>query len=244
VPGPPEYVTVCLPHVDRDEATVAIAMWNMLWEVAQFRRRLFSADELPPELSKVADRGDVNVGIFGRLAQAKVDPGCCQLLVVSVRRRRLEWGIWTQSAGVEAPGCSLGASRRVCAGVLMGLWWRCFGPGRSLGLVLGGGRLGGLCAVVAGGGAGRLAGWVGSVGESSYSAERGERGRGEQDVVEPAGGAGAGGVGDRGAGGGRDHGGYPGAGAGGNSGGQPVDGAGRAGRPARAGRVAVVTREA
>ncbi len=197
------------------------------------RRRLFSADELPPELSKVADRGDVNVGIFGRLAQAKVDPGCCQLPVVSVRRRRLEWGIWTQSAGVEAPGCSLGASRRVCADVLMGLWWRCFGPGRSLGLVLGGGRLGGLCAVVAGGGAGRLAGWVGSVGESSYSAERGEGGRGEQDVVEPAGGAGAGG--------GRDHGGYP----------VPAPEATAAasrwtapGGPARAGRVAAVTREA
>src|SRR6266568_1776100 len=98
----------------------------------------------------------------------------------------------------------------------MGLWWRCFGPGRSLGLVLGGGRLGGLCAVVAGGGAGRLAGWVGSVGESSYSAERGE-------------------------GGGRDHGGYP----------VPAPEATAAasrwtapGGPARAGRVAAVTREA
>src|SRR6266536_1549887 len=68
------------------------------------------------------------LGLFGRLAQAKVDPGCCQLPVVSVRCRRLEWRIWTQSAGVEAPGCSLGASRRVCADVLMGLWWRCLGP--------------------------------------------------------------------------------------------------------------------
>ena len=87
----------------------------------------------------------------------------------------------------------------------MGLRWRCFGPCRSLGLVLAGGRLGGLCAVVAGGGAGRrLPGWVGSVGESSDSAERGEGGRGEQDEVEAAGGASAGGMGDRGAGGGRD----------------------------------------
>src|SRR5215472_11928425 len=109
----------------------------------------------------------------------------------------------------------LGASRRVCAGVLMWLWWRCFGPGRSLGLVLGGGRLGGQ---LGGGGAGRrLSGWVGSEGEAGYRAEGGERGRGEQDVVEPAGGAGAGGVGDRGAGGGRDRGGCPGAGAGGNA---------------------------
>jgi len=41
VPDPPEYVTVRLPHVSRDEVSVAIAMWNMLWEAAQFRRRLF-----------------------------------------------------------------------------------------------------------------------------------------------------------------------------------------------------------
>src|SRR5215470_5953075 len=113
----------------------------------------------------------------------------------------------------------------------MGLWWRCFGPGRPLVLVPGGGRLGGLCAVVPGGGAGRRRpGRVASVGESDYRAERGERGRGEQDVIEPAGGAGAGGVGDRGAGGGRDHGGYPGAGTGGDGGGQPVGGAGWGGQ--------------
>jgi hypothetical protein len=66
VPDPPEYVTVHLPHLGRDELTVAIARWNMLWEAAQFRRRLFSADELPPELSKVADRGDVNVVFLPR----------------------------------------------------------------------------------------------------------------------------------------------------------------------------------
>jgi hypothetical protein len=77
----------------------------------------------------------------------------------------------------------------------MRLWCRCFGPVRSLDLVLGVGRLGGQFA---GGVAGqRLLGWVGSEGEASYRAERGERGRGEQDVVEPAGGAGAAGVGGR-----------------------------------------------
>ena len=111
---------------------------------------------------------------------------------------------------------------------------RCLGPGRSVGLVLGRGRLGGQFA---GGGAGRrLPGRVGSEGEAGYRAERGERGRGDQDVIEAAGGAGAGGVGDRGAGGGRDRGGYPGAGAGGHGGGQPRRRrAGRAGPPARAG---------
>ena len=108
----------------------------------------------------------------------------------------------------------------------------------------GAGRGPGRRAVCRGRAGRRLPGWVGSEGEASYRAERGERGRGEQDVIEPAGGAGVGGVGDRGAGGGRDHGGYPGSGAGGNGGGQPVDGAGGAGRPARACRVAVVTREA
>jgi hypothetical protein len=44
------------------------------------------------------------LGIFGRLAQAKVDPGCCQLPVVSVRCRRLEWGIWTSVRGGGSPG--------------------------------------------------------------------------------------------------------------------------------------------
>ena len=49
---------------------------------------------------------------------------------------------------------------------------------------------------------------------------------------------------DRAASGGRHHGGNPGAGPGDNGGGQPVGGAGRAVRPARACRVAVVMREA
>jgi hypothetical protein len=102
--------------------------------------------------------------------------------------------------------------------VLMRLWCRCFGPGRSLGLVLGGGRPGGRFAVAGRGGAERLPGSVGSEGEAGDCADRGERRRGEEHVVEPAGGAGAGGVGHRGAGGGRDRGGDPGAGAGGHRG--------------------------
>src|SRR5262249_15831680 len=134
--------------------------------------------------------------------------------------------------------------------VLMRLWCRCFGPGRSLGLVLGGGRLGGRFAVTGRGGPARLPGSVGSEGEAGDCADRGERGRGEQDVVEPAGGAGAGGGGHRGAGSGRGHGGYPGAGAGGTGGRRPVAGAragrgaaGGGGRASRACRGAVVTRE-
>src|SRR5437868_4070904 len=48
-------------------------------------------------------------------------------------------------------------------------WCRCFGPGRSLRLVLGGDRLSGQYA--AGGAGWRLPGWVGSESEASYRAE-------------------------------------------------------------------------
>jgi hypothetical protein len=40
---------------------VAISKWNLLWEPAQFRRRFFDDEELPPRLRKIADQGDVNV---------------------------------------------------------------------------------------------------------------------------------------------------------------------------------------
>jgi hypothetical protein len=59
----PEYVTVPLAG-SRSESTellVAIASWNLLWEAAQFRRRVFAEDELPARLREVADRDDVNV---------------------------------------------------------------------------------------------------------------------------------------------------------------------------------------
>ena len=62
-PSPPEYVTVSLSRWRRTdvELGLAIADWNMLWEAAQFRRRVFSEEQLPPQLREVADRGDVNV---------------------------------------------------------------------------------------------------------------------------------------------------------------------------------------
>jgi hypothetical protein len=46
----------------------AIAKWNLLWESAQFRRRYFDEDELPPEVGEIADRGDVNVVFVPRTA--------------------------------------------------------------------------------------------------------------------------------------------------------------------------------
>jgi hypothetical protein len=62
-PSLPEYVTVPLPRWRRTdvELSLAIAEWNMMWEAAQFRRRIFSDEQLPLELREIADRGDVNV---------------------------------------------------------------------------------------------------------------------------------------------------------------------------------------
>src|SRR5262249_34503508 len=62
-PSPPEYVTVPLPRWSQAdvELSVAIARWNMLWEAAQYRRRIFSEEQLPLPLREIADRGDVNV---------------------------------------------------------------------------------------------------------------------------------------------------------------------------------------
>lgn len=60
-PDRPEYVTVALPRSGFTELRVAITEWNVLWEAAQFRRRLFDEGELPAQLRKVADSGDVNV---------------------------------------------------------------------------------------------------------------------------------------------------------------------------------------
>jgi hypothetical protein len=69
-PSPPEYVTVSLPRWGRTdvELSVAIAEWNMLWEAAQYRRRIFSEEQLPPQLREIADRGDVNVVFVPRTA--------------------------------------------------------------------------------------------------------------------------------------------------------------------------------
>lgn len=68
-PQPPEYVTIPMPFDLSDQSAsllVAVTRWNMLWETAQFRRRLFSEDELPALVRDVADRGDVNVMFIPR----------------------------------------------------------------------------------------------------------------------------------------------------------------------------------
>jgi hypothetical protein len=64
-PTRPEYVTVPVRTRAWDELnlklSLAISKWNLLWEAAQFRRRFFDDEELPPPLHKIADQGDVNV---------------------------------------------------------------------------------------------------------------------------------------------------------------------------------------
>lgn len=62
-PALPEYVTLPLERRGSfsDGYMFAVAKWNLLWESAQFRRRYFDEDELPPEVGEIADRGDVNV---------------------------------------------------------------------------------------------------------------------------------------------------------------------------------------
>ena len=69
VPVATEYVTVGMHSGpdDRDRDTsLAVAQWNLLWEAAQFRRRFFGDDDLPPQLRAVADRGDINVVFIPR----------------------------------------------------------------------------------------------------------------------------------------------------------------------------------
>lgn len=69
VSAPPEYITVPFDGVcgagGRD-LRLAVAEWNLLWEAAQFRRRFFSEDDLPPAIYEIADLGDVNVTFIPR----------------------------------------------------------------------------------------------------------------------------------------------------------------------------------
>ena len=62
-PNSPEYVTVPLPPGawGDDRLAMAVVKWNLMWEGAQFRRRMFSEEDLPPQLREIAERGDLNV---------------------------------------------------------------------------------------------------------------------------------------------------------------------------------------
>lgn len=66
VPDHPEFVTAPFGEldpraVDRLAVVGSVAMWNLQWEAAQFRRRAFNEDELPDWMVAVADQGDFNI---------------------------------------------------------------------------------------------------------------------------------------------------------------------------------------
>ena len=65
-PEPPTYVTLTDLTRPALEVVGAVGPWNMLWEAAQYRRRFFDLDELPPQMARVADLGDVNVVFIPR----------------------------------------------------------------------------------------------------------------------------------------------------------------------------------
>lgn len=68
-PSRPEYVTVPMPPMRHrsfgNEETLRLELkvseWNSVWEAAQYRRRMFDEQDLPPQLHRIADQGDHNV---------------------------------------------------------------------------------------------------------------------------------------------------------------------------------------
>lgn len=70
-PTRPEYVTIPMPprSIHDDDAVhleVMISQWNAVWEAAQYRRRMFDEQDLPPQLHRIADQGDHNVVLIPR----------------------------------------------------------------------------------------------------------------------------------------------------------------------------------
>ncbi|WGW12953.1 hypothetical protein LWF01_04050 [Saxibacter everestensis] len=65
-PAAPEYLTLPMPSPSFEDGEslrfeLAVAKWNTVWESAQYRRRVFGAEDLPPRLYRIADRGDNNI---------------------------------------------------------------------------------------------------------------------------------------------------------------------------------------
>jgi len=64
-PDPTEYVTLDMGHALGSDSSLRLAnsvsSWNMQWEAGQYRRRVFDEEDLPPQLARIADRGDFNV---------------------------------------------------------------------------------------------------------------------------------------------------------------------------------------
>jgi DNA-directed RNA polymerase specialized sigma24 family protein len=138
-PAPPEYVTLPLEQLSSAGHQVAIAKWNMLWESAQFRRRYFEEDELPPEADEIADHGDVNVVFVPRTATRYYEYSPLYHLLSQSQAQRhglplVRTGIWPHMADYSHPDRYLpldfGArlSRAWASAV-----WRHLSPGSPLG---------------------------------------------------------------------------------------------------------------
>ncbi|WP_062130644.1 RNA polymerase sigma factor [Demequina aestuarii] len=64
-PERPDYVTISIDRADLPMSG-QLAEWNMLWEAGQFRRRVFSGEDLSEPLARIADLGDINAVIVPR----------------------------------------------------------------------------------------------------------------------------------------------------------------------------------
>lgn len=108
-PVPPEYVTLPLEGGIYDSGhLVAVAKWNLVWESAQFRRRYFDEDELPAEVTQLADRGDVNVTFVPRTATRYYEYAPLYHLLSRSQAERhslplVRAGIWPYTANISQP---------------------------------------------------------------------------------------------------------------------------------------------
>jgi len=66
-PQLPDYVSIEMNHPDLEMA-VQVGRWNMLWEAGQFRRRFFDEEQMPTQIAKLADLGDINTILVPRTA--------------------------------------------------------------------------------------------------------------------------------------------------------------------------------
>lgn len=63
-PKPTEYVTLRMGQGLAENTMMkqlAVAKWNMMWEAGHYRRRIFDEGELPDDMRRIANIGDVNV---------------------------------------------------------------------------------------------------------------------------------------------------------------------------------------
>ena len=117
---------------------VAVAKWNLLWESAQFRRRYFDEDELPPEVAQIADQGDVSVTFIPRTATRYYEYAPLYHLLSRSQAERhglplIRAGIWPYTASIDQPDRYLPAD----FGARLGrAWasavWRHLSPGSPL----------------------------------------------------------------------------------------------------------------